>query len=133
VDSLSLERAKIMEPVKYLSAEDILNVDDFEYRDIVIPAWKGTIRLRSLTAQEAIDFLKEIKGSAKDEAHIKAIALVAVNGAGQQLFKPDQMAKLKTKKSAVFTQLQDVFLEMNGFKKSKEEIEVEKAAAKKED
>lgn len=104
---------------RLLSAEDILNADDIQYRTINVPEWKGAVRLRTLSADEVSDYLEAIGGTQKRDAMALMVMRSAVKGDGTQLFtKPEQLEKLKKRSMSAFVRLQDVILELNGLNKA---------------
>ena len=109
----------------YLTAEDIFNSDDIDYVEVTIPEWKrdgkpGTIRLRAMSASEAMKFSEEVKDKAKlAESYIRIIALTAVKvnadgTCGDPLFVGDvAVHNLRKKKNAVFIRLQKAAMKLN--------------------
>jgi hypothetical protein len=115
---------------KILTAEEIFATKDHNTEDIDVSKWMGEgayIRVRSLSAKEAFDFVELSKDEdKKQEAMIVLVCTSAVNEEGDRLFTDDQVEQLKEKSFGMFKEIQDHALALNGFKE--EEIE----AAKKE-
>lgn len=109
------------EDVNYLSADDILNSEDIDYVDVTVPEWKrngqpGVIRLRAMTADEAIKFTEELKDKAKSvDSYIRIVAATAIDPhTGERLFRGDVMvARLRSKKSGIFIRLQKAAMKLN--------------------
>jgi hypothetical protein len=100
---------------KILTAEDILNADDVEYKKVLVPEWGGAIRLKIMSAADAIRFNRMPN---RDEAIVQILAFCACDEDGKLLFtSAKQVEKLREKNIKVFSRLQDACLELNGFKK----------------
>lgn len=111
------DEPKGVDTSRILSFDDILAADDLDVRIVPIPEWKGSVRLRVLSAAEAIEFQKKMKqADKKQEAWIEIFALCAIDESGRRLFSAErQIVLLKKKSTAVFMRLQRVLLEMNAF------------------
>jgi len=106
---------------KFLTAEEILGKSDFEFIEVDIPEWGGTIRFKALSADEAITFTEGVKGAFKNSAFVRIVALCAVDADGKRLFTDNQMGALRQKSVKVFKRLQDVLLKLNGFTDDEEQ------------
>ena len=101
---------------KYLSKAEILAKDDVSFIEMDIPQWDGTIRFRSLTGDEAIEFGKRLDDmDAKQEAVIDLFATSVVDENGNKLFEPHDIRRLRKKSWAVFLKAQNKLLEFNGY------------------
>src|SRR4029078_219786 len=69
-----------------LSADEILAVDDTRYERVPVPEWKGTVRIRSLSAEEVQEYVESIDGPAKRNAMVMMMMRSAVDKDGRQLF-----------------------------------------------
>jgi len=100
-----------------LTGAAILAASDLETIDLEVPEWGGTIRLRSLTADEAFDFMDLLNDPVKKKlAAVHLIALSAVDGEGTRLFPtPAEVEQLRRKNIRVFMRLQKALLKLNGF------------------
>ena len=47
--------------MQYLSADNILNADDFAYAEVDCPEWGGTVRIRSLSGGQRVNIKKAIE------------------------------------------------------------------------
>jgi hypothetical protein len=118
---------------KLLSADEILDVNDVEYVDVEVPEWKGTVRLQTMSADDAIKFTDLMSAPDKRKsAMVRIVALCAVNEAGERLFPdgPEQqgkMERLRKKNVKAFMRLQIEALRLNGFADDAKKVE---AAAK---
>src|ERR1044071_3879213 len=100
---------------KNLTAAEILASDDLETADMEIPEWKGTVRFRVMTADEAIKFQDTLNTPSKKNAWVKILASCAVDANGERLFTDKEMDALKQKSTAVFLRMQRFLLKLNGF------------------
>lgn len=128
-----------------LTAEEIIAADDIEYRDVPVPEWtpgyvKGgdveprCVRLRTMTAAEAIEFATEF--SSLDQAGRNAVIIVmiakcAVDAEGNPLFSEEQVGSLRSKSFPVYNRLQKEVLDLNGFGDEETATEAEKKDSEK--
>jgi hypothetical protein len=98
----------------YLTAQQILQVDDRDYEDVSCPEWGGVVRIRSLTGAEYDDFQESImkgRGQNKDvrfrNMRVKLIQRCAVDGNGALLFSEDDINRLNKKNSKPIDRLFD--------------------------
>lgn len=110
------------EKKKLMGKEEILGVNDLEYRKIKV--WGGTIRLRSWTGKERDRFETVVSSQSKgsgtniklDTRNIRALALSMsiVDGEGNLIFSKDDLDALNKKSSKEMIKLFDIIQEMNG-------------------
>lgn len=107
---------------RILSAEQILGMDDLNTIDVEIPEWPvngepGLVRLKTMSAREALNFQKQMSASPKnrDDAMINVVVMSAVDEAGTRIFTAKQVEQLRDKSIKVFTRLQKAAMELNGF------------------
>jgi hypothetical protein len=106
---------------RVLKADDIFGADDKKFVEVPTPEWGGdgaVVRLRTLTALEAIQFSKENSNPASQHnAVVKIVQLCSVDEEGNQLF-PDvrQFNKVAGKSLKVLGRLQQAALELNGLR-----------------
>lgn len=107
---------------QYLSAEAILGSDDLEYRDVPVPEWGGTVRVRELPGTERDKFEQQFVG--KDGASVRAegmegfrsrlAAASIVDEHGKPLFRSAAETKRLGEKSArALQRVCDVALELS--------------------
>ena len=104
-----------------LSAADILGCDDRSYVDVDVSQWwkvegKGTIRIRSLSAKEAV----ALTNLEKQESMIQVVARCAIDENGRRMFTDKQVEALKKKSFAAFIAIQKAAMKLNGL--SAEEV-----------
>lgn len=101
--------------MKLLTAAEILAKDDSQHEDVSCPEWGGTVRIRSLTADEREAFDESVtrvivtgkgrKSAERQEVdrHLfksKLVASSAVDEAGNRLFTDAQAEQLGKKNAA---------------------------------
>jgi hypothetical protein len=92
------------EEKKYLTADDILNAQDIAYNDLFIPAWNGSVRVKSLTVDEKDEAMKMAMMGDRVDSKLFRIALVVV-GCVEPKFTAKQALELGKKNGAVVYQI----------------------------
>jgi hypothetical protein len=105
-----------------LTKADILAVSDLPTKDIEVPEWGGTIRIRSLTSAQVEDLQAEFM-AARDDGRLvpqhwraKHLALSAVDEAGALLFTEAEASKLAQKSGVAMGRVFDAINTFNGQK-----------------
>ena len=119
---------------RYLTAEQILEMDDLNTLDVEVPEWPidgepGIVRLKTLSAREALTFQKQMQtnNKAREDAMVSIVVLSAVDENGERLFNQKQVELLRDKSVKVFTRLQTAAMELNGFSNPKRDEELKNA------
>ena len=101
---------------KYLTADEILDKDDVDYVEVPCPEWGGTVRLRTLTAYDAVVFSNSVKTEdGKNKAMIRIIAMCACDAEGKKIFSPENVMALMKKNLRVINRVQKAAMEHNGY------------------
>lgn len=100
---------------KILSAAEILAASDITPIEVEVPEWGGTVRLRPLSAAEALAFTNSMTKTTNDS--VRLLALSAVDEAGKTIFTDKDIERLSQKALKPIMRLQDAALELNGLKK----------------
>lgn len=94
-----------------LKREDILQADDLPFEDVEVPEWRGTVRVRAMTASErdrweAMTYL-DSKGNVTTPQDIRAklVAFCCVDEEGNRLFTEDDIASLAKKSARAMNRL----------------------------
>jgi hypothetical protein len=100
------------------SAEEFLEAKPASYVDVDISEWvEGkSIRIRSLSANEALSFVDTHERQDKKETQeemIKLVAQCAIDKDGNGLFTEEQVEKLKTKSFGMFVKIQKEAMKLN--------------------
>lgn len=91
-----------------LSVQQIFDAQDFETKDVEVPEWGGTVRIKTLSASERDEFetstVKTNKAGRQEQNlenfRARYVALCAINEDGSPLFKNRQEVKILGNKSA---------------------------------
>lgn len=128
-----------MNTLKFLNAAEILAKDDAHFEDVEVPEWGGTVRIRSLTADERDAFdesITKLVGSGKYQTRelvmkgirAKLVARSLINDKGERLFTDAQVEALGKKNATVLDRLFAVAQRVSALSKE----EVDKMAGKSE-
>ena len=108
-----------------LSRDQILTADDIETREVDVPEWGGTVRLKSLTGRERDAFeasnrILRGKEFVPNPVDIRARLVIRalVDETGNRLFKDTEAGALGAKSGAVLDRLYDIVAEMSGMTSS---------------
>ena len=101
---------------KFLTKEQIVNVNDLETKEFYVKEWKASVRIRTLTSRERDDFEASLfsKGDLKKPTmsnfRAKLVSMVLVDGEGKTMFNPQEAEQLGRKSAsaldAIFTEAQ---------------------------
>lgn len=113
--TVSAPAAQDIDLKRLLTAEEILNAKDIEYVTVVVPEWKGSVRLRTLSAEEVADYVEATTGPAKTNAMALMLMRSAVKEDDSQLFADvSKIEQVRKRSMRAFMRLQDACLELNG-------------------
>jgi len=112
-----------------LNKDQILAAEDLPFRDVDVPEWKGTIRVRTMTGGERDAFEASIYDTDKDGVKLnrndfraKLLSKVIVDENGTRLFTDKEIEKLSGKSAKAIQRLFDVAQEINGISKAEQEV-----------
>ncbi len=109
-----------MQPVpenkaRFLSANDILAVDDLPSRDVEVPEWGGFVTVRGLTAGERVEFAGiYTEEDMPRDAQALLAQMAMVNKDGSQMFTKDQVEALSGKSADALSRVTSVAMELSG-------------------
>jgi hypothetical protein len=123
--------------VKLLNAAEILERDDSQFEDVSVPEWGGTVRVRSLTADERDAFdesITKISNNGRGQTReiimkgirSKLVARSLIDDKGGRLFTDAQIETLGAKNANVLDRLFATAQRLSGLSKD----DVEKMAGK---
>ena len=126
-----------MSGLKLLNADEILGKDDSQYEDVDVPEWGGTVRVRSLTADERDAFdesITKLSGNGKGQTReiimkgirAKLVSRSLIDDKGDRLFTDAQVETLGKKNATVLDRLFAIAQRLSGLSKD----DVEKLAGK---
>lgn len=98
-----------------LNRDAILAAKDFKFRDVDVPEWGGTVRVRGLSAAERDSFEASV-ATTQDLSNLRArlVVLSLVDEEGNRLFKDSEATLLGQKNGVVINKLFDVVRELSG-------------------
>lgn len=108
-----------------LSADDILGSEDTEY--ITVKAWKGNVRIKSLTAGDLMELVQSNEGPAKKTFNARLIIASVVDKNGTLVFSPSHQAALLRKSSKVSADIVMAILKLNGIDQKSQDARLEAA------
>jgi len=109
----------------FLSAEEILGMEDIPFKDEVVPEWNNKkVRLIGLNGEDASKFSSGLV-EMDEKGNVKAVnietflpdilALTLHNDQGERIFKtPEQVRALGKKSARVLKRLGDIATELSG-------------------
>ena len=98
---------------KLLSADEIVAAPDAEFEDVHVPEWNGTVRIRVLSAGEAIEFTERVKGEARKNMMLILLQLTLSKADGTPMFTPQQLQAIGKKNLKILARLQEKALKLN--------------------
>jgi hypothetical protein len=104
-----------------LTREQILQANDLESRDVAVPEWGGTLRVRVLTGTErdAVE-ASTLQGKGKSQSvnlsnfRAKLCARAIVDEQGKRLFSDEDIAALGKKSAGALSRVYNVAAELSG-------------------
>jgi hypothetical protein len=113
--------AEIANVINFLDRAAILGASDLAHSDVYVPQWKGTVRIRTLTARERDAFEASLTaekeaGNRVDFDNIRArlVALCAIGTDGTRLFTAGDIEALGEKNGGAVDLLFDAARKLAG-------------------
>lgn len=103
----------------FLDRNAILNAQDVNYEVLEIPEWGGTIRLRTLTGDQAAEFM-DMKEDEKKDVMPRILSLAVVDANGDRVFEDTDFVAIMRKSMRPLLRVLKVVNRMNGFEKEDE-------------
>ena len=100
---------------KYLTAEAILQAEDFVYDDVECPEWGGTVRIRSLSGAQRVTLKKAIDNG-QDDVDEMLCVMAIVDDDGNRIFNQKQIAELSRKNTKAISRVAIRVLEISGMR-----------------
>lgn len=102
-----------------LSKSAILGASDLKTEDVLVPAWGGTVRVRTMTGAERDEFRASIAATGDVGVSIgkfsaALLCAACVDESGARLFTADDMAALQAKSAASLDAPAAVAMRLNG-------------------
>lgn len=104
-----------------LNREAVLKVRDTETKDIPVPEWGGSIRVRTMTVAERNDFAR--RATSEDKVNVSSwlVSILAVNEKGDSLFTAEDVPELERRNFRAVDRVVKAILEVNGISEKKVE------------
>lgn len=99
-----------------LSREAILAKQDILTKDVEVPEWGGTVRVRSMTVAERNEFAKKDNDLGLS---VWLVALLSIDEKGVRLFRDEDVEALQKKNPVPFDRVLHTALSLNGVTKEK--------------
>ena len=108
---------------KYLSAESILNADDFRYEDVDCPEWGGTVRVRSLSGGQRSIITQKVQDKELEELEELLVVMGCVDENGERIFTNKDIEKLKKKANTPIARISRKIMGLSGIGNAVEAVE----------
>lgn len=98
-----------------LTRDSILAAKDFDFQDVEVPEWGGTVRLRGLSAAERDNFEATL-AQTQDLSNLRSrlVVLSLVDDEGNRLFKDSEAKELGEKNALVIMRLFEIVRDLSG-------------------
>lgn len=114
--------------MSYLSREDILKADDLPTRDVDVPEWGGTVRVRGLSGADRDEYeasMAEMRGDKMvpmlANMRAKLVARAIVDEDGNRLFNELDIGRLGQKSGLALQRVFEAAQELSGLGERAEE------------
>ncbi|MBQ4514389.1 MAG: hypothetical protein II969_15450 [Anaerolineaceae bacterium] len=108
---------------KYLTAETILNAEDFRYEDVECPEWGGTVRVRSLSGGQRSVITQRVQDKATEDLEELLVVMGCVDETGNRIFTNKDIDKLKKKSNTPISRISKKIMELSGIGNAGEMVE----------
>jgi hypothetical protein len=105
---------------KFLSVDDIEQIDDIKIIRREVPEWEGHILLGSLPSDAMIEWAEASDGLAKKTAGLRLIVKSMVNEKGERIGTDRHLQVLRKKSAVVCNRIIDDIIKLNGLNKKAE-------------
>ena len=99
--------------MKYLSRDDILKCIDERFKDVEVPEWGGTVRVRSLTGAQRSKLITSSKDATVEDWIERLVAATVCDDKGEPIFTHEDVKELKNKNSAALNRVFEVADDLN--------------------
>ncbi len=100
---------------KYLTANAILQAEDFVYDEVDCPEWDGIVRIRSLSGAQRVTLKKAIDAG-NDNIDEMLCVMAIVDDDGTRIFDQKQIAELSRKNTKAISRVAIRVLEISGMR-----------------
>ena len=107
---------------KYLTAESILQSDDFTFADVDVPEWGGTVRIRSMSGAQRATLRKALEAGTETGDEMVCVMCI-VDEDGNRIFNSSQIEALRKKNTNAITRIAMRALEISGMRNPQKAVE----------
>ena len=108
-----------------LTRDQILQAPDIEVREVEVPEWGGTVRVRSMSAGD-LDVLENwiasAEGAGLDDFRARVVALTAIGEDGERLFAAADVAALAAKSMRAVERVFAVAAELSALTRTESDL-----------
>lgn len=108
-----------------LTKDQILSVNDLPFKDVDVPEWGGTVRVRTMTGAERdayelslVEFRAGEAVPRRDNMRAKLLARCIVDEKGSVMFSEKEIVELGRKSTRAISRLFDVAVELSAVSKA---------------
>lgn len=103
-----------------LKFDEVIAKQDLETKDIFIPEWGGSVRVRPWTVAERNEFRRRATSAEdKDDVGAWLVSLLAVDENGKQWCPPDRIKELQQKHANAVQRIESGIMDLNKFDEKK--------------
>jgi len=102
-----------------LTAQDILNKQDYKSENIEVEDWGGSVRIRSLSAKGLNDLIMDDEDESTVIKTVKTIVAGCIDEHGNKLFTKDDVEQLSDKSPESINHVSSKILELTGLNNNK--------------
>ena len=99
----------------YLTAESILQSEDFTYDEVDCPEWGGTVRIRSMSGTQRVTLKKAIEQGQNDIDEMVCVMCI-VDADGNRIFNRSQIGELGKKNTKAISRVAKRIVEISGLR-----------------
>ena len=99
----------------YLTAESILQSEDFAYDEVDCPEWGGTVRIRSMSGAQRVTLKKAIEQGQNDIDEMVCVMCI-VDADGNRIFNRSQIGELGKKNTKAISRVAKRIVEISGLR-----------------
>jgi hypothetical protein len=105
-----------MENGGLLTREQIFTAEDTPFEEIRVPAWGGTVKVKTMNADEGMDFSQLLaRPEFKDHFREALVIACVVDENDAPIFTPEDLPALRKRNARAFTAVFNAAARLNGF------------------
>lgn len=107
------DNTKEVTEVRYLTRDEILEVDDIQVWEVEVPEWGGTVLVQSLTAAQVERVQTQHKGKGMKGLTAAFVQMSVVKEDGKKMFHMSDLDRLSQKSISACTRVLKTIMEQN--------------------